>query len=136
MTYFLMYQFSGVNTITFYAVKIFQESGTSMDKYTCTILLGVTRLFFTVVGSISLRKFGRRPLTFVSGLGCGFTMIGLGVYMYYKSVWDAADPPIEAKATWFPVACIFIFTITCTLGFLIVPWVMIGELYPQKVILQ
>lgn len=60
-------------------------------------------------------------------------MIGLGVYLYYLSIWKASDPPIEPIATWFPVACIFIFTITCTLGYLVVPWVMIGELYPQKV---
>lgn len=60
-------------------------------------------------------------------------MIGLGVYLYYLKMWKEADPPIDPVATWFPVACIFIFTITSTLGFLVVPWVMIGELYPQKV---
>ena len=60
-------------------------------------------------------------------------MISLGVYLYFKHQWDNAVPPIAPVATWFPVLCIFVFTITCTLGFLIVPWVMIGELYPQKV---
>lgn len=60
-------------------------------------------------------------------------MIGLGVYLYYKKTWDEAEPKIEPTATWFPVTCIFVFTITCTLGYLVVPWVMIGELYPQKV---
>ncbi|XP_052899614.1 facilitated trehalose transporter Tret1-2 homolog [Anopheles moucheti] len=131
--YFMMYQFSGVNTITFYAIEIFRDSGTKLDKNTCTILLGFVRLIFTIVGAIMLRRCGRRPLTFISGIGCGFTMIGLGVYLKYKHGWDLADPPIEPTATWFPVACIFIFIITCTLGFLIVPWVMIGELYPMKV---
>uniref|UniRef100_A0A182K6J5 Facilitated trehalose transporter Tret1 n=1 Tax=Anopheles christyi TaxID=43041 RepID=A0A182K6J5_9DIPT len=131
--YFMMYQFSGVNTITFYAVEIFRDSGTKMDKNTCTILLGVVRLIFTIVGAILLRRCGRRPLTFISGIGCGFTMIGLGVYLYFKHQWDTAVPPIEPTATWFPVACIFIFITTCTVGFLIVPWVMIGELYPMKV---
>lgn len=129
--YFMMYQFSGVNTITFYAVEIFQNSGTQMDKYTCTIVLGALRFFFTIVACISLRRCGRRPLSFVSGIGCGVTMLGLGIYMYYKSIWDAQGlPPVN---TWIPVACIFIFIITCTMGFLVVPWVMIGELYPMKV---
>lgn len=67
------------------------------------------------------------------GIGCGISMIGLGVYLYYQHLWKLADPPIEPVATWFPVACIFAFIMTCTVGFLIVPWVMIGELYPQKV---
>lgn len=64
--YLMVYQFGGVNTITFYAVEIFQETGSAMDKNTCTIMLGVTRLFFTVLSIMSLRKFGRRPLTFIS----------------------------------------------------------------------
>ncbi|XP_037050880.1 facilitated trehalose transporter Tret1-2 homolog [Bradysia coprophila] len=131
--YFGMYQFSGVNTITFYAVEIFQETGTTMNKTTCTIMLGVVRLIFTIIACIAMRKYGRRTLTFISGIGCGVTMIGLGVYLYFLHQWKTADPPIEPSVTWFPVACIFIFTITCTLGFLVVPWVMIGELYPLKV---
>jgi facilitated trehalose transporter len=117
----MMYQFSGVNTITFYAVDIFRDSGTQMDKNLCTIILGALRLIFTILACIS----------FISGIGCGFTMLGLGIYMYYKSVWDAEGVP--AKHTWIPVTMIFIFMITCTMGFLVVPWVMIGELYPMKV---
>lgn len=58
-------------------------------------------------------------------------MVGLGCYMYQKSLWDAQG--ISPMYTWIPVACIFSFIITCTMGFLVVPWVMIGELYPMKV---
>lgn len=64
--YFMVYQFGGVNTVTFYAVEIFAETGSTMDKNTCTIILGVVRLVFTIVAIIALRKFGRRFLTFVS----------------------------------------------------------------------
>lgn len=129
--YFMMYQFSGVNTITFYAVEIFKDSGTQMDKNTCTIILGSLRFFFTIIACISLRRCGRRPLSFISGIGCGITMLGLGTYFYYKSIWDAQGiPPVH---TWIPVTCIFVFIVTCTMGFLVVPWVMIGELYPMKV---
>lgn len=65
--YFMLYQFSGVNTVTFYAVEIFQDSGASMDKYQATIILGVLRFLFTIVGCAALRKCGRRPLSFISG---------------------------------------------------------------------
>lgn len=41
--YFMMYQFSGVNTITFYAVEVFKVSGTTWDSNTCTIFMGVVR---------------------------------------------------------------------------------------------
>jgi SP family facilitated glucose transporter-like MFS transporter 8 len=58
-------------------------------------------------------------------------MIGLGTYMYIRAGWVAED--VQPKATWIPVACIFIFTIASTLGYLVVPWVMIGEVYPTQV---
>lgn len=64
--YFGMYQFSGVNTITFYAVEIFAVAGTKWDPNFCTIFMGVVRLLFTVVGCIAMRRCGRRPLTFIS----------------------------------------------------------------------
>lgn len=65
-TYFMVYQFGGVNTVTFYAVEIFAETGSTMDKNACTIMIGVVRLIFTITAIMALRKFGRRLLTFVS----------------------------------------------------------------------
>lgn len=132
VAYFGIYQFSGVNTITFYAVHVFTESGASMDKYLATILLGVVRLLFTVAGCVALRRCGRRPLTLTSSIGCGVCMVGLGGYMLAWEVWSEGGD-ITRTATWFPVACIFLYTAFCTTGFLIVPWVMIGEVYPSNV---
>lgn len=64
--YFMLYQFSGVNTITFYAVDIFKISGSEFDPNYCTIFMGVFRLIFTIIACISMRHCGRRPLTFIS----------------------------------------------------------------------
>lgn len=134
VAYFGIYQFSGVNTITFYAVEVFQESGASMDKYLATILLGVVRLLFTIAGCAALRRCGRRPLTLFSSVGCGLSMLGLGAYMqaWAPAAGQALDQTART-ATWFPVACIFVYIAFCTVGFLIVPWVMIGEVYPSNV---
>ncbi|XP_026328666.1 facilitated trehalose transporter Tret1-2 homolog isoform X1 [Hyposmocoma kahamanoa] len=129
--YFLIYQWCGINTITFYAVQIFEFSGTSMDKYWATMSLGVLRLISTVAGCIMCRRFGRRPLTFVSAVGCGSTMIILSVYLYFVKYWK--DNSMPFLFTWIPVAAIYVFMIACTLGYLIIPWVMIGEVYPTQV---
>lgn len=109
VVYFMLYQFSGVNTITFYAVEIFQDSGADMDKYTATIILGALRFLFTIAGCIALRRCGRRPLSFISGIGCCITMLGLGMFMYYKHQCELQG--IVPEHTWIPVACIFIFII-------------------------
>ncbi|XP_034824898.1 facilitated trehalose transporter Tret1-like isoform X2 [Maniola hyperantus] len=129
--YFFIYQWCGVNTITFYAVEVFQASGTQIDKYWLTISMGIIRVIFTVVGCILCRRCGRRPLTFVSAIGCGSTMLTLSVYLYYVQYWK--DNHLPLQHSWIPVASIFLFTIFCTLGYLIVPWIMIGEVYPTQV---
>ncbi|XP_066997593.2 facilitated trehalose transporter Tret1-2 homolog [Anabrus simplex] len=130
-TYFLIYQFSGVNSITFYAVDVFEESGTALDKNFATILLGIIRLVSTIIACVLLRRCGRRPLTMISGIGCGITMLGLGSYMYAAENWKATGQ--EVILTWIPLALIFLFIIASTLGYLVVPWVMIGEVYPTQV---
>lgn len=109
VVYFMLYQFSGVNTITFYAVEIFKDSGADMDKNTATIILGVLRFLFTIVGCVALRRCGRRLLSFISGIGCGVTMLGLGFFMYYKHQCELQN--IQPLHTWIPVACIFLFII-------------------------
>ncbi|GLG93599.1 hypothetical protein R5R35_003750 [Gryllus longicercus] len=129
--YFMIYQFSGVNTITFYAVDVFRMSGTEMNRFLATVILGVVRLISTIIACISLRRCGRRPLTMISAIGCGLTMVGLGTYLHLREGWVLNE--VEPVATWFPVACIFIFTVASTIGFLVVPWVMIGEVYPTQV---
>ncbi|KAJ0179719.1 hypothetical protein K1T71_004310 [Dendrolimus kikuchii] len=129
--YFFVYQWCGVNTVTFYAVEVFEAAGAAKNKYWLTISMGIIRVIFTVVGCILCRRCGRRPLTFISAVGCGSTMIILATYMYFLKYWKEND--IEPMHSWIPVASIYIFIIACTLGYLIVPWVMIGEVYPTQV---
>ncbi|XP_075970880.1 facilitated trehalose transporter Tret1-2 homolog isoform X2 [Anticarsia gemmatalis] len=129
--YFFVYQWCGVNTITFYAVEVFEASGAMSDKYWLTISMGILRVIFTVVGCILCRRCGRRIMTFISAFGCGVTMIILAVYMYFVKFWKENDLP--PQHSWIPVASIYIFMISCTLGYLIIPWVMIGEVYPTQV---
>jgi facilitated trehalose transporter len=131
--YFFIFQFSGINTLTFYTVEIVRDTGTTWDKFSCTISIGIVRLIFTILSAVALRRAGRRSLTFLSSIGCGLTMLGLGGYLYYKHIVDTSDPPGELLFTWFPIFCLFVYFIVCPLGYLVVPWVMIGELYPQKV---
>jgi facilitated trehalose transporter len=70
-----------------------------------TVALGVVRLLFTILACGLLRRVGRRPLTFISSVGCGITMLGLGTYMYFaKEAKLAGLPP---PPSWIPLVCIF-----------------------------
>lgn len=86
--YFLFSQFSGLNVVTFYAVDVIkvnvirpvyvrcavfinrcfrlQDSGSTIDKYAATIVLGIIRLIFTVIGCMLMWRLGRKPLSYIS----------------------------------------------------------------------
>ena len=49
-------QFSGVATLTYYAVSIMEHSGSSLDKYTATIIYGVIRLMGSSLGALMMRR--------------------------------------------------------------------------------
>ena len=67
-------------------------------------------------------------------IGCGVTMFILATHVYMVD--QCGEPDMKSFAGLVPVLSIFLFTAVSTIGYLIVPWVMIGELYPQKVNLK
>ena len=52
--------------------------------------------------------------------------------MFLGEKWKAEN--VEATGTWIPVAAMLTFTAASVMGYLVVPWVMIGEVYPTQVI--
>ncbi|XP_011503455.1 PREDICTED: facilitated trehalose transporter Tret1-like isoform X2 [Ceratosolen solmsi marchali] len=123
--YFLIYQWTGTNAVTFYAVDIVAISGIQLNKYFVTVFFGVIRLISTIAACIACRRYGRRPMTLISSIGCGITMIGLGIYIWLKEY--------LVNYSWIPILCITGYSIACTLGFLVIPWIMIGEIYPVQI---
>ncbi|XP_071454727.1 trehalose transporter 1-like protein isoform X2 [Hetaerina americana] len=131
VSYFVIYQFSGVNAVTFYAVEVIRTAGIGGGgdgDYLTAVGMGAVRLAATAAACVLMRRMGRRPLTLISSIGCGVTMLGLAGSLAYL-------PPGEnfSAASWLPIICLFGFTITSTLGYLVVPWVMIGEVFPTRV---
>lgn len=66
-----------------------------------------------------------------TGIGCGVSMLCLAGYMYQNVLRVTQYEP--AVATWFPIMSLFVFYACSTVGYLIVPWVMIGEVFPRQI---
>lgn len=58
-------------------------------------------------------------------------MLCFAGYMFQNSKWLANDE--TTVAVWFPVLCLFLFCACSTVGYLLVPWVLIGELFPKQI---
>lgn len=128
LIYFIFQQFSGLFVIVYYAVNITKDAGVKIDAYLGAILIGFTRLLASVLVASISKRFGRRLPSIISGSGMTFFMGTLSIYLYLLSRgYSIPDGGV------IPVICISMYIFTSTLGFLVVPFAMIGEIFPARV---
>ena len=84
----------------------------------------MARLLGSIIISFASKWFGRRLLAVFSGLGMTVTFASLVVFL------KLTEP---GAMSWFPVTSLFLYILTCTLGFLTLPFSMLGEVFPSRV---
>ena len=78
-------QITGINTIMYYAPKIFANVGQSNDSALLqTILIGGTNLLFTLVAMILIDRFGRKKLIIIGSTGMMAMLSGLSTLFFLK----------------------------------------------------
>lgn len=78
-------QITGINTIMYYAPKIFADVGQSNDSALLqTILIGSTNLVFTLVLMVLIDRFGRKLLIIIGSTGMMLMLTGLSI-LYFSS---------------------------------------------------
>lgn len=138
---FLFQQLSACYAIIFYAVDLFREIGGHFEKgineYIALVLLGSIRFVMAVISACISKYVGRRHLLIMSGMGMCFCSLIAGVYMYLTVI-----PPDElaklhiSKAKEddnIPLYCTLGYVCFSSLGYLVIPWTLIGEILPVKV---
>lgn len=118
-------QFSGIDTIIFYTVSIFKASGSTMDEYQSTIVVGVVQLVATVVSFFIIDKFGRKPLLLSSGVIMFLSMAVLGWYFYLHDRGRAEGLGLV------PLISQMVFIAGFSIGYSNVPFLLMGELLPS-----
>jgi SP family facilitated glucose transporter-like MFS transporter 8 len=129
LLFFAFQEGSGIYIILYYAVNLFQEVGTGLNEYVASIVVGGVRLVMSVIGAILMNSFGRRSLAIVSGLGMAISMVVGGGYEYFYSHLPPADRPLA----WIPLICVLGHVCVSMMGFLQLPWMMNGELFPLAI---
>lgn len=128
LAYFFFQQFSGVFVVVFYAVDVIAEAGIKIDAYLGAILIGLTRLLGSFLVAGASKKWGRRMPSFVSGAGMTFFMGTLSVYLFFTD----RGYKIGDKG-FIPALCILMYIFMSTIGFLVLPFAMVSEIFPAKV---
>lgn len=130
-------QLSGAYVIIFYAVNLFLKIGgdfEGINEYGALLLLGILRFLMTIVAAVCSRSFGRRTLMFVSGLGMALTTLTAGIVLYLKNLnMDVTDAIVFRNAELIVLICVLGYVCFSALGFLVIPWTLIGEILPIDV---
>nr|CAH7732803.1 unnamed protein product [Callosobruchus chinensis] len=121
-------QLSGINIILFYAQDIFTDAGVSLAPEICTIIIGIVQIAASGATPIMEKRFGKRFLLMLSGIGMGLSQ---GVLAYFFHLKDGGSD--VSNIGWIPIACLVIYIITYCLGFGPLPWAVMGELFPGNI---
>lgn len=154
----LISNFSGLTTLQTYAVQIFKSLKSPMDEYYATIFYGMAQLTGALICVFTVRYTGKRPLAFVSLIGSGICCL---VTAAYASIYIDFSPELKHSADifgndskmsngsrsfdsvndlvdncefhWLPIMFILLSAVLAHSGFRLIPWMMIGEVFPPDV---
>ncbi|KAJ0176701.1 hypothetical protein K1T71_007880 [Dendrolimus kikuchii] len=113
---------SGSYVVIFYAVDIVKDAGGSLNPAMAANASALVRLVITVIACILLLRITRRALVLVSGIGGAICTLSLA-FLLSTGKSEGYTPP----------ALILSYVAFNTLGFFLLPGLMIGELLPTKV---
>lgn len=122
----LIQQFSGMNTIMYYAPTIFKMAGfvTHTGQMWGTVIVGLVNVLTTIVAILVIDRLGRRPVLFFgSGLMIG-SMFALGCLFHI-----GVNTVILQKTT---VTFLLLFIVGFAISLGPVIWILCSEIFPLK----
>ena len=134
----VLQQFTGINAVLYYGADIFEQAlgFDSNDILKQQILLAGVNLSFTLIAMHTIDKFGRKPLLYIGSIGMltGFLMIGTSLYFSnYINTNSAGLPSISAVEGIVSLTGILIFIGSFAMSMGPVVWVILSEIFPNKI---
>jgi len=119
-------QFTGINTVIYYAPTIFQFAGfKSAAAILATVGVGVVNVLLTILALRLLDRAGRRPLLLYGIVGMVISLGFLGFAFL--------SPSLSDFVAWIAVISLAVYVACFAIGLGPVFWLMIAEIYPLKI---
>ena len=117
-------QVTGINTILYYAPKIFIMAGieTASSAYANAIMIGVVNVFFTVLAVMTVDQIGRRRILIIAVCGMGLFLMLMGLAFMF-----------DTFPSGFIVFFVFFFFAFFMYGLGSGFWVLVAEIYPNQI---
>ncbi|MBW8090169.1 sugar porter family MFS transporter [Streptomyces hygroscopicus subsp. hygroscopicus] len=119
-------QASGVNTVIYYAPKIFESSGLgSSSSILATVGVGVVNLVMTPVGMVTVDRIGRTKLLALGAFTMTLALAGLAAAL--------AAGGQHSSVAWLAVAFVILFIAAVATTLNVVVFIIPSELYPLRI---
>ncbi|XP_046672480.1 facilitated trehalose transporter Tret1-like isoform X2 [Homalodisca vitripennis] len=130
--FFFFQQFSGVYIVITYMVDITRIAGIVLfNPYFITVVGGTLILIVSVGASFVYPKTSVRAIACISGFGMACSMLFIAIYITVRRSWLIG--PTYSIVNFLPLLALLCNIVCSTIGFLILPWSMIGDVFPLQV---
>ncbi len=121
-------QFTGINTVIYYAPTIFQMAGFSSaaSAIAATVLVGVVNVAFTIVSLLIIDRVGRKPLMYIGFIGMACSLAVLGTAFLYQAT---AGPLVK----WVAVGSVMVYIAFFAISLGPIAWLIASEIFPLSV---
>ena len=131
-------QFTGINAVLYYGADIFEQAlGFGQEDILAQqILLATVNLLATFIAMYTVDKLGRKPLLIIGGFGMltGFLMMGFSLYFSdYSNVNSVGLPTISQTEGVVSLIGILLFIASFAMSMGPVVWVLLSEIFPNKI---
>lgn len=115
-------QFVGINVALYYAPRIFESMGAAKDASMLqTIVMGLVNVLFTVVAILTVDKWGRKPLLITGSIGMAVGMFAISLLAFNNVIGIST------------LVFIIIYTASFMMSWGPICWVLISEIFPNKI---
>ena len=115
-------QFVGINVALYYAPRIFESMGAAKDASMLqTIIMGLVNVIFTVVAIMTVDKWGRKPLLITGSIGMAIGMFAISILAFNNIIGIST------------LVFIIIYTASFMMSWGPICWVLISEIFPNKI---
>ncbi|GHD00019.1 sugar porter family MFS transporter [Zhihengliuella salsuginis] len=132
-------QFVGINVIFYYSTTLWQSVGFAEDdSFTISVGTSILNIVVTIIAILLVDKIGRKPLLLMGSAGMAVGLLAMAITFAQAIVTPAAepggDPVVSLPDGWGVVALIAanLFVIAFGMSWGPVVWVLLGEMFPNR----
>ncbi|KZT29991.1 general substrate transporter [Neolentinus lepideus HHB14362 ss-1] len=131
---FLLQQWSGQNSVSYYAPQIFQSIGYTgtANSLLASGIYGIVKVVATALFVFLLvESLGRKLSLVISSFGMGvlFFILGSILKTHPPPTDGSTDPPVASKAM---AAMLYIYVCFYSMGWGPLPWVYVSDIFPTR----